>query len=344
MVGVALFGIAELLLLFGSFLALLFLSLVLFYRPGTLAKENIVNGNIVKESLLKHIIANEIFAKSGHWLLLGSFCLFGAVRVVAALTLDGRQIENAVTANGLLLSATQDLLLLGFSLLCLYQWYAHIQRQALQHGPCKSADRKWLKVLVLGFLAINGGAIPVWVSSIFIDNLIVNILLAVERYVYLGFLAVLLVVLLIRAQGFFPLEHAIELSPEPQGEPTAVPIAEAHLLPQQQLAARLIDLMEQKKPYLEPHITVERLAIKLNVSPKLLSCTINSQLHMNFFELIGTYRVEEAKTRLIDEELRQRSINEIMKSCGFNSKSVFNQAFKRAVGVTPSHYRQQHLR
>ncbi len=112
---------------------------------------------------------------------------------------------------------------------------------------------------------------------------------------------------------------------------------------QKELVEKLVVFMEQNKPYLESHITVERLANKLNVSPKLLSSTINSQLHVNFFELIGNYRVAEAKKRLADEELRQKSISEIMKSCGFNSKSVFNQAFKKSVGVTPSHYRQQHL-
>ena len=112
---------------------------------------------------------------------------------------------------------------------------------------------------------------------------------------------------------------------------------------QRDLVEKLVQFMEQNKPYLESHITVERLANKLNVSPKLLSSTINNQLHVNFFELIGNYRVAEAKKRLADEELRQKSISEIMKSCGFNSKSVFNQAFKKSVGVTPSHYRQQHL-
>lgn len=112
---------------------------------------------------------------------------------------------------------------------------------------------------------------------------------------------------------------------------------------QKELVEKLVHFMEQNKPYLESHITVERLANKLNVSPKLLSSTINSQLHVNFFELIGNYRVAEAKKRLADSELRQKPISEIMKSCGFNSKSVFNQAFKKSVGVTPSHYRQQHL-
>lgn len=110
---------------------------------------------------------------------------------------------------------------------------------------------------------------------------------------------------------------------------------------QPQLAEKLTNFMEQQKPYLEPHITVERLAAKLNVSPKTLSGTINNELHVNFFELISSYRVEEAKKLLADAEMHEIPISEIMKSCGFNSKSVFNQAFKKTVGVTPSHYRQQ---
>ena len=125
------------------------------------------------------------------------------------------------------------------------------------------------------------------------------------------------------------------------------PIPDTHTthseVQQKELVERLVQFMEQNKPYLESHITVERLANKLQVSPKLLSSTINNQLHVNFFELIGNYRVAEAKERLADSGLRQQSISEIMKSCGFNSKSVFNQAFKKSVGVTPSHYRQQHL-
>ena len=124
------------------------------------------------------------------------------------------------------------------------------------------------------------------------------------------------------------------LSQAPESEPTLVDV-------QPQLAEKLTEFMRTHKPYLEPHITVERLAIKLNVSPKLLSATINSELQMNFFELISNYRVVEAKQRLADASLQEKPICEIMKSCGFNSKSVFNQAFKKSVGVTPSIYRMQ---
>lgn len=126
----------------------------------------------------------------------------------------------------------------------------------------------------------------------------------------------------------------------PSGQDALVSHSEVQ---QKELVEKLVQFMEVNKPYLESHITVERLANKLQVSPKLLSSTINNQLHVNFFELIGNYRVAEAKKRLADVALREKSINDIMKSCGFNSKSVFNQAFKKSVGVTPSHYRQQHM-
>ncbi|EMX4959524.1 AraC family transcriptional regulator, partial [Raoultella planticola] len=34
---------------------------------------------------------------------------------------------------------------------------------------------------------------------------------------------------------------------------------------------------------------------------------------------------------------------DIMYSSGFNSKSVFNTAFKKQTGLTPSEYRRQYL-
>jgi AraC-like DNA-binding protein len=193
-------------------------------------------------------------------------------------------------------------------------------------------DLQWLKLLVIGFFAINCWTLLTLVDTRFINLLSAEFLGEFESHFYLIYMSVLVVYLLKNSNGFSDIQIEHTIAPEPLPEE-----------PQQQLVEKLTDFMEQNKPYLEPHITVERLAIKLNVSPKLLSCTINNQMHMNFFELIGTYRVAEAKKRLADSELRQKPISEIMKSCGFNSKSVFNQAFKKTVGVTPSHYRQQHL-
>jgi AraC-like DNA-binding protein len=226
----------------------------------------------------------------------------------------------------------QRLALFGYSALCVYQLHQYRHHLRAHHCLLNKVDAQWLKLLVVGFFMINCWTMFTLLDTRFMQLLNPSFLGEFESYSLLIYMSVLVVYLLKNSNGFSDIQVEHTIAPEPSPEE-----------PQQQLVEKLTDFMEHNKPYLEPHITVERLAIKLNVSPKLLSCTINNQMHMNFFELIGTYRVAEAKKRLADSDLRQKPISEIMKSCGFNSKSVFNQAFKKTVGVTPSHYRQQHL-
>lgn len=243
---------------------------------------------------------------------------------------DWAQVMGDPNFEGLIWA--QCLALFTYSSLCVYQLHQYIHHPGAHHYVLNSVDLQWLKLLVIGFFLINCWSLLILVDARFIGLLSADFLGKFESHFHLIYISVLVVYLLKNSQGFSAVQVEPKVAPEPHVEE-----------PQQQLVEKLTDFMEHNKPYLEPHITVERLAIKLNVSPKLLSCTINNQMHMNFFELIGTYRVAEAKKRLADSELRQKPISEIMKSCGFNSKSVFNQAFKKTVGVTPSHYRQQHL-
>ena len=109
---------------------------------------------------------------------------------------------------------------------------------------------------------------------------------------------------------------------------------------QAQSLRRLRQVMEVDKVYLQATINLEKLAGLLDISPKLLSSLINKHLEQNFFEMIRGYRIDEAKRRLMDEAYRAHAINQIMIDCGFNSKSVFNQAFKDRFGVTPSEWRK----
>lgn len=241
---------------------------------------------------------------------------------------------SLVTANPWFESLiwTERLSLLSYSLLCVFklqQYVAHLKTTPEALGK---VDLLWLRLLLVGFVALN-----LWTLAMLIDTRVAHLLSPtfwgeVESHLQFLYMSVLVVYLLKSSEGFVEirLEHTMADTAEP-------------LAPQQQLIERLQQFMQTRKPYLEPHITVERLATKLDLSPKLLSSTINSQLNMNFFEFIGSYRLAEAKKKLADSELRDLSINEIMKLSGYSSKSVFNQAFKKSVGVTPSHYRQQYL-
>jgi len=64
-------------------------------------------------------------------------------------------------------------------------------------------------------------------------------------------------------------------------------------------------------------------------------------LDCNFVTFINSYRIEEAKKILISNNYSNYTIEAVSEIVGFNSKSAFNNAFKKKVGITPSDYIKQ---
>ncbi|MCE0733740.1 AraC family transcriptional regulator [Halomonas sp. G15] len=104
------------------------------------------------------------------------------------------------------------------------------------------------------------------------------------------------------------------------------------------LLRRLEIHMAEAKPYLDANLTVEQLARQLGMPTRELSRTINQGLEKNFFEFVCDFRIAEARRQLKTTEAGT-TILQVMYDSGFNSKSVFNTAFKKATGMTPSAYR-----
>lgn len=102
---------------------------------------------------------------------------------------------------------------------------------------------------------------------------------------------------------------------------------------------KLTKYMENEKPYKYKYINRERLAQRLEISPKLLSAIIHSHFNQNFFEFINSYRTKEAINMLSDPSYKGKTIEDIYTEVGFNSKSSFNSYFKKVTGVTPSEFR-----
>ncbi|APE30750.1 AraC family transcriptional regulator [Halomonas aestuarii] len=108
-----------------------------------------------------------------------------------------------------------------------------------------------------------------------------------------------------------------------------------------ELLRRLATHMTEAKPYLDANLSVAQLARQLGVPARELSRTINRGLEKSFFEFVSDYRIAEARQRLQEADA-SATILQVMYDSGFNSKSVFNTAFKRATGMTPSAYRARH--
>ena len=106
-------------------------------------------------------------------------------------------------------------------------------------------------------------------------------------------------------------------------------------------AKKLSEFMAQEKPYLSPNISLSDLSEKLSIHPRTLSLTIKYSYKQNFFDFINSYRIKEAQ-RLLSNNNGKKTILEILWDSGFNSKSVFNRAFKKHTGITPSQYKKMH--
>ncbi len=103
---------------------------------------------------------------------------------------------------------------------------------------------------------------------------------------------------------------------------------------------KLQSYMIEKKPFLNPSITIQKISDDINIPVRDLSLLINHKLGQHFFDFINKYRIENAMTILNDSKKNKVTILEILYEVGFNSKSSFNTAFKKHTGTTPTEYRK----
>jgi AraC-like DNA-binding protein len=102
----------------------------------------------------------------------------------------------------------------------------------------------------------------------------------------------------------------------------------------------LLRIMSEQKPYLNEHINLNELAAMLNLDPNRLSMILNIHLKHNFYTFINKYRIEEVKKKFSDPEYKDENILTIAFDSGFNSKSSFNNVFKKITCMTPRGYRK----
>ena len=104
--------------------------------------------------------------------------------------------------------------------------------------------------------------------------------------------------------------------------------------------AQLKKYMIEKKPFLNPSVTIQDISNDIQIPTRDLSLLINQKLGQHFFDFINSYRVENAMSILKDSTKNKMTILEILYEVGFNSKSSFNTAFKKHCGITPTEYRK----
>jgi AraC-like DNA-binding protein len=104
------------------------------------------------------------------------------------------------------------------------------------------------------------------------------------------------------------------------------------------LVKAIEDLMDRKKLFLNPELSLAEVSEELVIPRHHLTQAMNTELGKNFYAYINELRVKKFMEMVVDAKYKDYTFLAIAFECGFNSKSTFNAVFKRITGFTPSEY------
>lgn len=105
----------------------------------------------------------------------------------------------------------------------------------------------------------------------------------------------------------------------------------------QALVQQIDQLLTEKEWFLDPDLTLNRLARKAGIPARQISSAINRVKQQNVSQVVNEYRIETAKRLLRETDW---PVTRILFESGFQTKSNFNREFQRIENSTPSVYRR----
>lgn len=107
------------------------------------------------------------------------------------------------------------------------------------------------------------------------------------------------------------------------------------------LSKELDQKMESEFLFRNPELTVSVLANMIGVKPYLINKCMSDVKQIKFSDYINAYRVSEVKELVNKPENKSYTLLSIAYDAGFNSKSSFNRAVKKHLGVSPSELKEK---
>ncbi len=226
----------------------------------------------------------------------------------------------------------------ALGVLCLYELRKYHRHLKNKFSSTEKHEIWWLNLLVWGFTLLRSWSVLVMVLIIISINYGIT-----TNFGTIGLIGNYIAFVLVSLLIFFSLSHSSVYEGVNKNDASLKgKFEEERLDPKQATYVR--EWVNANKPYLTPSLTLDKLSQMLDIPPRTLSNIINRQFNCNFFEFVNTYRIEEAKTILLDPESINKNVLDVMYDAGFNSKATFNTLFKKKVGMTPSKYRSNHAK
>lgn len=103
------------------------------------------------------------------------------------------------------------------------------------------------------------------------------------------------------------------------------------------IISRLDHVMTNEEPWRDPLLNLKILSEQIATKPYYVTQALNTVLERNFYDYVNGWRARAAALALKGSDA---SVLSICEDVGFNSKSTFNSAFRKEIGMTPTAYRK----
>ena len=107
---------------------------------------------------------------------------------------------------------------------------------------------------------------------------------------------------------------------------------------------KIESLMCNSKIYKNPELIISDLSSELGTYSKKVSQVINQGFNMNFNDFVNQYRINAFLQKVQGGEHNIQTFLSLAFECGFNSKSTFNRAFKKATSLNPKEYIEKYYK
>lgn len=102
------------------------------------------------------------------------------------------------------------------------------------------------------------------------------------------------------------------------------------------ISSKLENAMKTEKLFKDQELSLHSLAKQLDIKPYLISRSLSEIFNKRFNDYVNAYRVQEVQSLLQDATNSKYTLLSLAMEAGFNSKSSFNRAVKKQLGISPS--------
>ncbi|MDH5657516.1 MAG: response regulator, partial [Spirochaetia bacterium] len=96
-------------------------------------------------------------------------------------------------------------------------------------------------------------------------------------------------------------------------------------------------VMIEEELFMLEDLRISQVAAAMGIKPHHLQELLNVHLNVSFIHMLNQIRIDRAKS-IMDNDSEKKIIDVVYES-GFHSKSVFNSAFKKITGLSPTEYK-----